>query len=505
VTEPLHPEYLRADAPIEHRSEDRLGRASLAEAIADQVIHGPPGHGLVIGITGNWGSGKTSVLRMVEESVAERSSTTIVHFNPWLFSGSQELVSRFLQELGTQLKAEGEKQGAGDRLTEAGDRLLTYAEVLEPLGWIPVIGTWLSRAGRAGKVLKGARDARRDQPSVEAQRERVRAILGELRNRVLVVIDDVDRIEREQIRDMVRLVKLVGDFPNTTHLLAYDPGPVEAALGATRKEGQAYLEKIVQVVHHIPEPPSSALVGILLEELQSITDAIDHGPFRVEDWQNVFPDGIRPFFRTVRDVRRYLNAVPVTLRVIGGEVALVDVLALETLRVFAPDAYAQLIAEAGLLTGEERAATFGSRDEDRDRDRVNDIAEAAGQFAAPTKAFIERLSRMSRTSWGEAVSPATSRRRGENSAFRHPTSCAHTSAGRSPRALCPAYSCRRWSMPSRTGNASRHCWTDSTRRRSNARYNGLRTTSTSTTAPPSSQLSQCCSTRLLAYAKSGTA
>jgi hypothetical protein len=111
---------------------------------------------------------------MVEETVRERSSTTIVHFNPWLFSSSQELVSRFLQELGTQLRTEGQKQGSGGRLTVAGDRLLTYAEVLEPLGWVPIVGSWLSRAGRAGNTVRRLRDARRNQPSVEAQRESVR-------------------------------------------------------------------------------------------------------------------------------------------------------------------------------------------------------------------------------------------------------------------------------------------------------------------------------------------
>jgi predicted KAP-like P-loop ATPase len=391
ATHPHQAEYLRADAPIERRSEDRLGRASLAEAIADQVIHGPAGHGLVIGVTGRWGSGKTSVLRMVEETVHERSSTTIVHFNPWLFSSSQELVSRFLQELGTQLRNEGQRQRGGDRLTVAGDRLLTYSEVLEPLGWIPIVGSWLSRAGRASKTVKQLRDARRNQPSVEAQRESVRTVLAGLEQRVLVVIDDMDRIEAEQIRDMVRLVKLVGDFPNTTYLLSYDRGPVEAALGETPEDGRAYLEKVVQVVHDLPEPPESALVGVLLEELQTIVDGIDHGPFRLEDWQNMFPDGLRPFFGSVRDVRRYLNAVPVTLRVIGGEVAVVDVLALEALRLFAPDAYARLAAEVGLLTGEERASTYGSQEEERDRARVQAVVHAAGEFAEATKAILQRL------------------------------------------------------------------------------------------------------------------
>jgi predicted KAP-like P-loop ATPase len=105
--------YVRADAPIEGRAHDKLRRAPLAAAIADQVIHGPTGHGLVIGLAGKWGSGKTSILKMVEESVAERSDTVILRFNPWLFAGTEQLVARFLEELAAQLMTASES--AGDR------------------------------------------------------------------------------------------------------------------------------------------------------------------------------------------------------------------------------------------------------------------------------------------------------------------------------------------------------------------------------------------------------
>ncbi len=387
AAEPLA--YIRADAPIERRAQDRLQRAPLAEAIADQVIHGPVGEGLVIAIVGKWGSGKTSVLQMVEEVVTERSDIVALQFNPWLFSGADQLVGRFLDELAAQLRL-ASKDGARQQLARASERLSRYAEALDPLSWVPFLGPWAARVSSAGRVLRWVKKARSEQPSAEGQRESVRDALRNIDGRVLVVIDDLDRIEAAQIRDMVRLVKLVGDFPNVTYLLSYDRVPVERALGASPEEGSIYLEKIVQVVHDLPEPPREAVVQILLEELQATIDSIETGPFHTHDWQNIFPGGIRPFFRTLRDVRRYLNAIPVSLRVIGPEVALVDVLALEALRVFVPKAYAEIPGSIATLTGEGAGFDARARD-DVDTIRVEAIVSAAGEFQDAVREILRRL------------------------------------------------------------------------------------------------------------------
>ena len=102
--------YLQSDEPIVRRAEDRLDRARLAEEIAQQAIDSPPGQGFVIAIDGPWGSGKTSVMNMIEEAVAEGSNAVVLRFNPWLFSDTEQLVVRFMHELAAQL---GEKSEFG--------------------------------------------------------------------------------------------------------------------------------------------------------------------------------------------------------------------------------------------------------------------------------------------------------------------------------------------------------------------------------------------------------
>ena len=95
---------------------------------------------------------------------------------------------------------------------------------------------------------KGAKTKRSAQ-SAEAQRRALETDLRDLSRRVVVVVDDLDRVEPDQVRDVVRLIKLVADFPNTTYLVAYDREAIEAALDRTTHDGRAYLEKIVQVAH----------------------------------------------------------------------------------------------------------------------------------------------------------------------------------------------------------------------------------------------------------------
>src|SRR5688500_19334776 len=84
-----------AARPISGRKEDRFKRSSFADALARQLLALPKDDSFVLGLTGPWGSGKTSVLRMVEEAVANKPEVVVLKFNPWLFSGTEHLVAHF--------------------------------------------------------------------------------------------------------------------------------------------------------------------------------------------------------------------------------------------------------------------------------------------------------------------------------------------------------------------------------------------------------------------------
>ena len=374
------PFALRGDRPIESAEEDRLGRGTFAKAIAQQILEAPSLDSYVVAVVGPWGSGKTSLVNMLAEEARLRSDCVVLKFNPWIFSGAEQLAGYFFRELGAQLAEAG-----GDRIAAAGASLKKYASLFgSVVQYVPQIGDVVKKVT---DVARDVGEALSEAPSIESQRNKIRDQLGKIDRRIVVVVDDIDRLRRDEIREIVKLVRLTGDFPNVVYVLAFDRRRVEAALGDDDETGRAYLEKIVQVAYDVPAALEADIAQLLIEELNSAVEGIDHGPFPQMDWNNIFHGVVRPLFRSPRDVRRYVNALPPTLRVIGKEVALPDVLALEAVRVFMPEAFAKLPGLLAALTGGGRE---NSRD-DPNAGAVRRFVEEAAPHEGVARELIRRV------------------------------------------------------------------------------------------------------------------
>ena len=158
----------------------------------------------------------------------------------------------------------------------------------------------------------------------------------------MIVIDDIDRLTPEEIRQLFRVIKAVADFPNVLYLLAFDREIVVKAL--TEKQelpGDQYLEKIVQVPVDVPAPDRTALQAMLSGRLDTILRDTPEELFDQNYWQNVYLGGIDQFIATPRDVVRLANAISITYahHEIRGEVNAVDFIALEVIRLFHPNVY----------------------------------------------------------------------------------------------------------------------------------------------------------------------
>ena len=330
--------YFDADHPIERRDQDLLGRRAFAEAIAWDIRDVPADHGFTIAVLGKWGSGKTSVLNMVEEALADDSDPAVVlRFNPWLFRGATELMTRFFSELGVQLgqdKFEGLKQVA-----------TALAGLSQPLATIsPVPGSGLVATILVKLAARLARS-----PSLPKRRDDLRKALAHSKSRVVVLIDDIDRLEPSEIRELVRLVRLTSGLPNLVFLLAFDRRRVATSLDEDEAEGRRYLDKIVQMTYNIPAVRKEALKDLLLAWLEDLIQGYDVTQLDPAVWGQVFYEVIQPLVGNLRDVKRYLHSLPVTLATIGSEVALADLLGLEALRVLRPSLIAELNANADYL------------------------------------------------------------------------------------------------------------------------------------------------------------
>jgi hypothetical protein len=360
------------DNPIRSRAGDQLGRARFADHLTTFLTEETADEGLVVALTGPWGEGKTSVLNMVRERLEGEQARTVLSFNPWMFSGRDQLVRVFFEQAAAQLRLKGH---AGKKLA---DRLVRYGQALAPLTFVPFAGAWFGRAAAVASVAGKLRGNPATALPVEQQRAEIEAALGGLVEPLFVFIDDIDRLTAVEIRDMLGLVRLTAHFPKVIYLLAFDRMRVERALDEQDAgSGRGYLDKIVELSFDLPAASVTSRVQMLAGRLPTVS-GIESVPFDSSRWEEVLGGILLPLLATPRDINRFLAMLPATLRMTGDEVTLVDVLALEAVRIRLPEAFALLGSMSVPLTD---LRMLSSRDESTKSELEKFIA-AGGEHAA---------------------------------------------------------------------------------------------------------------------------
>jgi predicted KAP-like P-loop ATPase len=335
-------DYLFSDKPLDDPSKDMLGRATLAENLAKGLLKMAPPEGFVVAIFGPWGSGKSTLLTFIRhflEKTPEADRPIIVEFNPWWFSGREDLTISFFSQLSVAID---------DGTAEVEEIRRLIADFAELVSHYP---HWTTQVG--GVIAKWFAWQKRSVPKLKSE-------LGQrlLRNgkRVIVLIDDVDRLIPAEILDLFRLVKAVADFPNVLYLMAFEREAVANAITAAAGSkitsyGDSYLEKIVQLPVELPMPDRISIQGMFAQQLSVILPEKLASPFDKDRLREVYLEGIDHFLRTPRDVQRLANALKLTVPMVEGEVNRVDFIALEALRIFRPSIYDVIRFHSEQFTG----------------------------------------------------------------------------------------------------------------------------------------------------------
>ncbi|WP_329004045.1 KAP family NTPase [Kribbella sp. NBC_00709] len=373
----------RGDNPIKNAEQDRLQRREGARSVAADIRELDASEGYVVGVVGPWGSGKTSIVNMIRESLEVAPAVPIVEFNPWIFSGTDELVESFFRELSAQMRLKEPKVAA------IADAVDTYGDLLSPASAIPIVGAWFDRVRGSAKALKAYQERRKG--SVAQQRDKLAKELNQLTVPIVVIIDDIDRLESSEIRDIFKLVRLTASFPNVVYLLAFDRARVEDALSQSGFDGRAYLEKIVQLGVDVPVIADSSMLRVLGESLDEALGGLDAtARFDADAWPDVLMEIIRPLITNLRDVNRFAAAVRAKARTLGSQIELADLMGLEAIRVFLPDVFSAIVAGRDALTA--TSPGFDSSHNDPVlKAQVESIIAAGGSHPDVVRAALVRL------------------------------------------------------------------------------------------------------------------
>lgn len=424
---------LTADQPISSASEDLLERAPFARQLAVAIANWKEDQSLVISLNGDWGIGKTSVKNLALEELKKRDDRLdLVEFNPWHWTGHDDLAAAFFKEiLGVLQGTKGgpEAQAVARSLRRYAAYLGLLHGFLSPpkgflVGVLALLGflslslpsfistqsavTLAKTMGMAviivaialqwGQQLLERLAAWRDLSGISSQpleerRKAVAAAIRRLRRTVLVVIDDVDRLTAPEIQTVFQLIKGNADFPRFVFLVLFQREIVEDALNAvTNKKAAEYLEKIIQVRFDLPQPRQDQVDSLVSDGIGRILGPADSERVDQAYWGNIYHGSLRGYFRDLRDVKRFLASLEfhVGLLRVGGalEVNAVDLIAIESVRLFDAEFYQRIRRSRSLLT---TYRTFGGSERKETSEEIKQLIVGVSSQEKDAEELIKNL------------------------------------------------------------------------------------------------------------------
>ncbi len=287
-------------------------------------------HSYALGVTGSWGSGKTTFLEVLKSHVKGRAE--IVIFNPWMCRTPEQVTLDFFASLRHQLSSTY-------RISKS---IKDYARALNGISLTPFLGLSLNIHAVQGD-------------SLYVKKKKLSDKLAELPKPVIVFIDDLDRLEREEVFEVLRLIRNTADLSNLIYVVAYDKAYVRQVLEQKNiGNALAYLEKIFPIEVCLPMVEKYLIWDVLYSEINAQADSKEFASLLFKYINNNEDQGlILQILSTYRSAKRFARIYMLNTTYIEKELNLeikrVDLFWLILLQVYDPKVYEVLVHDPSKL------------------------------------------------------------------------------------------------------------------------------------------------------------
>ena len=229
------------DNPIKKEEDDILNYSFFAERISNALLAIPDEGKFVFALCGEWGTGKTSILNLTQNKLPKRQFI-IIHFSPWNITNKNILLKEFFTTLKNNLPIEKDKPKLYKLLDKYQDLLINDTKN------IPKIGQWISCFFDLVISIFIKKNKQNDSITLQKQ-----LIIDYLRNakiskKIIIIMDDLDRLTKEEILLVFRLIKEIADFPKISYVLSFDKKQVSEAIHQLQNcDGSEYLKKFIHL------------------------------------------------------------------------------------------------------------------------------------------------------------------------------------------------------------------------------------------------------------------
>ncbi|MFG0916455.1 P-loop NTPase fold protein [Pseudomonas sp. CJQ_11] len=269
------------DAAVTKFNEDLLGRWPIAHAIYRHIYNADGEFSTRIGLYGEWGAGKTSVLNFLR-AISEHNDDVIIHFSAWRAAEIDAFMTSLSDSLKREIKRRELKTSFRFKLNSFFSRASRNSvAIAEATGQAAgKLDGELSQMITAGAAFTGAvAKAVEQRLNFSADEvESLREILRE--HKIIVFIDDLDRADPKILPKIFMALREYLDWPGFSFVLSFDKAVILDALNdyssAFASAPQPFLEKIVDVVFDLKRPatdlPSQMITHLLQEQCAFIPE-----------------------------------------------------------------------------------------------------------------------------------------------------------------------------------------------------------------------------------------
>ena len=315
------------DGAIVHKEQDILDFSEKAQkAATDLCKFDVSTHSWSIGITGKWGSGKTSYINLILENLPD-GEYDIIRYNPRISKDVSTIQEDALNLLAEKLKV----YYLG--LPSLFKKYISALQLVDSSGWID-------------KVFSIYRNT-----NVTTQKNKLNDALKNLPKKVVFVIDDFDRLTKEEIMEVLKLLDNNADFPNIIYITAYDKSYVEKQLfeniGSTHC---SFVDKFFNIEWSIPIRRYYHIYNYLITQIKDIVDTTQYSYDISEIYTNdIYQKIIQTHIPTMRDAKRLINLLQTDYQMVRGEVDVIDFLFVTIIKYRYIDEYTALFRREYLI------------------------------------------------------------------------------------------------------------------------------------------------------------
>jgi predicted KAP-like P-loop ATPase len=351
--------FLKVDRPIRAFSEDKLDRKALILSLVKRLISdGAP----VIALIGAYGDGKTSILYLLENEL-RRQNTVVVRFKSSLPGDDLTLVSTLFNSISKQLRSRFFVRHLRNVLKRLTRRI----------------------SGLVPHTTSGLREMFAE-PSQQDELQELTDKLATLPvHRVVVMLDDMDRMQGSELRMLLKIIRASEDYPKLSFVCAFnkkalvdalvrhqvidritlsfastsDTVPSGTAVGQISADdtraGYEFLEKFFPVQVPVPKLDDGQIGKEFNYRFNQFAER--NGMSMLPEDTAAFDEAFRPFWKplflpslnNLRKINSYFNALNASFSLVKEEVNLIDFMCIELLRQIDPEIYEQVFKNRSLF------------------------------------------------------------------------------------------------------------------------------------------------------------